>query len=178
VKYNTDVKKIPYLKEVVITTIMCGNCDYKYSDVMITSQDKPMEYKIKVNCLDDLTIRVIRSSTATIELLELGIKIEPASAADAFISNIEGVLVRTYDAIENVKRFSDEPEKIKKSEELLEKINGLRNGEGEVTLIIQDPMGNSGILSDMVEKRELSGDEVSGLETGLTIIDINDIKID
>ena len=76
-KYNTKILHIPYFEEIVLTTLLCENCGYKYSDVLITSQDKPMEHKFIISNLDDLNVRVIRSSSGLIEIPELGVKIEP-----------------------------------------------------------------------------------------------------
>lgn len=131
-----------------------------------------MEYKYKITIIDDMKIRVIRSSTATIELPELGIKIEPAAASEAFVSNIEGVLVRAAHIIEQAIRFTGENKKKDRGKQILKLIEQLRNGKGSATLIIKDPMGNSAIVSNKTEKRELGPTEVKSLETGITMIDL------
>jgi zinc finger protein len=175
-RYNTEVLNLPYFNEVISTTITCDKCSYKYSDILITDQKKPMEHKFKISKIADLTVRVIRSSTSTIELPELGIKIEPASAADAYISNIEGVLVRIISALEQIIKFTEDAAKRKSGEDILDKLQKLRNGDYEVTLIIRDPMGNSSIVSDKVEVRELAPEELEKLKTGMTIIDLDSDK--
>ncbi len=158
------------------TTIICKNCSYRFSDILIMDQKKPMEHKFKIRSIDDMNVRVIRSSTATVELPELGIKIEPASAAEAYISNIEGVLVRVIDAVQTALDFSNEPEKKELGKKLLEQLSDLRSGQSEASIIIKDPMGNSGIVSDRTEVRELTPEEANILETGMTIIDLNSNK--
>jgi zinc finger protein len=172
-KYNTEVLNLPYFNEVISTTITCDSCNYKYSDILITDQKKPMEHKFKIRKVEHMTVRVIRSSTSTVEIPELGIKIEPASAADAYISNIEGVLVRIITALEQIIKFTDDPDKKQAGNDLLDKLHKLRNGNFEVTLIIKDPMGNSSIVGEEVEIRELTPDELKTLETGLTVIDLD-----
>jgi zinc finger protein len=174
--YNTEVLNLPYFNEVITTTLTCDKCSYKYSDILITDQKKPMEHKFKISKVEDLTVRVIRSSTSTVEMPELGIKIEPASAADAYISNIEGVLVRIITALEQIIKFTDNPEKKQAGNDILEKMQRIRNGDYEVTLIIKDPMGNSSIVSDETEVRELTPEELKTLETGMTIIDLDSDK--
>ncbi len=131
-----------------------------------------MEYKYQITNEDDLNVRVIRSSTATIEIPELDIKLEPASASEAFISNIEGVLVRMSGAVEFAKKFTQNEEKKARAQKLLNRIDQLRKGHGKATIIIKDPLGNSGIVSDKTEKRELTSEELEMLETGITFIDL------
>ena len=171
-KNNNEILNLPYFEEVLSTTIFCEQCNYKFSDILITSQKQPMEHKFTLRSEKDLNVRVIRSTTATIELPELDIKIEPATASEAFISNIEGVLVRVASAVEQVGNFSTEPDKKEQSKKIIKKIEQLRKGIGSITVIIRDPMGNSGIISDRTEKRELTVDEINALQTGMIIIDL------
>ena len=152
---------------------MCDKCNYKFSDVLITNQNEPMEHKYKITAEKDMYVRVIRSSTATIELPELGIKIEPGTVSEAFISNIEGVLVRALNIIEQANRFSKDETKTSCADDLIQRIEDLRNGKGSATIIIKDPMGNSAIISEKTEKRYLSREETESLETGMTIFEIS-----
>jgi zinc finger protein len=170
-RINTEIINIPYFNEVLSTTINCDKCDHKYSDTLITEQNKPMEHKLVISSVEDMKIRVIRSSSGTVELPELGIKIEPGIASEAYISNIEGVLVRVSEVLEQAHRFFGKKKNNKTAKNLLKKIRDLQNGVGRATIIIKDPMGNSAILSEKVETRELTPDEIKMLETGLTIID-------
>jgi zinc finger protein len=134
-----------------------------------------MEHKLEISSVDDMNIRVIRSSTAMIELPEFEIKIEPGSASEAYISNIEGVLVRISDVIEQADRFTENNEKNLKVKELLTRIEELRKGIGRATLILSDPMGNSAIISDKTKSRELGPDEIKVLETGLTVFEVSGV---
>jgi zinc finger protein len=171
-KYSTELIKIPYFEEVVLTTLLCENCSYKYSDLIITSQNKPMEHKFIISNINDLNVRVIRSSSGLVEIPELGVKIEPVTAAESFISNIEGILVRIKSAVEQAERNEDNLRKKKHAQRLLVKIDKLRNGKGKATVLIKDPLGNSAILSKKTQKRELTSEEAQLLETGIVIFDI------
>ena len=172
-KYATEVLHLPYFDEVLSTTIICDRCNYKYSDILITNQNKPMEHKFEIDGKDDLFVRVIRSSSATIELPAWGIKIEPKSASEAFISNIEGVLVRVLDVLAQTQKFAETPAKKLRAKKIIDQIEKLRNGDGCTTIILKDPLGNSAILADKTETRELSPEELKKLETGIKIIDIS-----
>jgi zinc finger protein len=126
--------------------------------------------------MDDLNVRVIRSSSATIEIPELGIMIEPATGAESFISNIEGLLNRVAENVNQAIKLTPEPKKKQKGRELLNRIEDVKRGKTELTIIISDPMGNSGIESDKTEERELTPEEIRNLETGITIIDVSKSK--
>ena len=132
-----------------------------------------MEHKFCISTKSDLTVRVIRSTSATIYIPELRITIEPASASEAIISNIEGILVRVRSAVEQAGSFAEDSNKKEKAKQLLKKIDQLSSGEGSATIIIKDPMGNSGIISEKTKTRELTADEVKSLETGMTVIDLD-----
>lgn len=126
---------------------------------------------IKVENEKDLNVKVFRSSSSTLIVPELSVKIEPGSYAQGFITNIEGILER----IENVLKSQLELQKCKKLErikELIEKIKRMRNGKEKFTLIIKDPFGNSGIVSEKVKKRKLSKKELKNLKTGTIVLDL------
>lgn len=174
--YNTEVLQIPYFDEVLSTTISCDNCNYRFSDVFITKQNKPIEYKLKITAKSDLSSRVVRSSSATIEIPELGVKIEPAAASEAFVTNVEGILTRVADVVSQAKKYAEDEKTEKKAENLLEQIKALKKGMGEVTIIIKDPLGNSVIVNKKAKTRELEQEELDTLKTGMTIIDVDSNK--
>ena len=47
-----------------------------------------------VDSPEDLAIRVVRSMSASLEVPELGVRIDPGPACQGFVSNVEGVLDR------------------------------------------------------------------------------------
>ena len=177
IRLNTEPLNIPYFDDVINSTIYCKNCNYKHSDLLITSQKEPLEYSFEISSIDDMCVRVIRSSTATIELPDLGIKIEPGAASDAFVSNIEGILVRVSDVIQQALNFTDNMKKKAKAEKLLKIIKDLRAGKITATVIIKDPMGNSAIVSKKSKTRKLSLKETKELKTGMIIFELNDKQI-
>ena len=175
-KYNTEIIQIPYFNQAMSTTLFCENCNYRYSDILILDQKKPMEHKFEINSIDDMSVRVIRSATATVELPEFGIKIEPAAASEGYVSNIEGVLVRMRDAIKTAIKFIDDNDKKDLGTDMIQKLEKLRSGNGVATIIIKDPMGNSSIISEKTKSRELAPEEIEKLETGINIIDLSKEK--
>ncbi len=84
---------------------------------------------------------VIKSSTAKIEIPELGITIEPGPSAQAYISTVEGVLYRVLEVLEAYP-MENRVKYERKKEEVMNAING----ESRFTFILEDPYGNSLII--------------------------------
>jgi zinc finger protein len=89
--------------------------------------------------------------SASIEIPELGVRIDPGPTCQGFVSNIEGVLDRIVHAIGSAIIDGDAEER-EMARLLLEKIARIKRGELPVTLILEDPSGNSAIVSDSAEK--------------------------
>jgi zinc finger protein len=116
---------------------------------------------------------VVRSTSGTIRIPELGVTIEPGPASQAFITNLEGVLRRVADIVRVAMKWNEEDEeKVKRCEWILERIDNVIDGDEELTIILEDPFGNSLILSDESFKERLSELEAKELKTGLTVIEL------
>lgn len=147
--------EIPYFGKIVNMLVKCENCGYKHTDFMFLEEHEPVRLEIEVSGAEDLQIRVARSSQATITIPELGISVKPVTMGDAFISNVEGVFTRIIDIIMQLCRDA-QPEEKKNLMEILKKIGLTRAGKLKIRLIIEDPTGNSKIISDKVKKRVIS----------------------
>jgi len=166
---------IPFFGEVMYTCTQC-KCGFRYADTFILSQREPTRFTYKVQSANDMNVRVIRSTSGTIRIPELEIIVEPGPASDSYISNIEGVLCRIENVLGMVSRWTDEtPETIQKAHELLESVEHVKMGEMEITLIIEDPLGNSAIVSEKVCKELLSSKEVDKLKTGVIVLEKEDL---
>ena len=166
-KWHPD--NIPFFGEIMNITSQC-DCGFRYSDTLILSQSDPVRYELKVSCQDDINARVVRSTSGTIRIPELGVDIEPGPASEAFVSNIEGVLDRVKEILGTVVRWNEEGKK-ERALELLDTIEQIIAGETEVTVIIEDPMGNSAIISDNAVFRELTKEEASCLKSGMIVFE-------
>jgi zinc finger protein len=109
-----------------------------------------------------------------VQIPELGVIVEPGSGSEAFISNVEGVLCRVEEVIQMATKWScTDPEKFELGNRLLELIDAVRRGEQKMTLIIDDPFGNSVIVSPQARRRALSKSEADGLKTGMITVDVS-----
>jgi len=168
---------IPHFGETMVIAGIC-DCGFRHSDTILLTQKEPVRFTLPVTSIEDLNARVIRSSSGTLHIPELGVDIEPGFASESYISNVEGVL----DRIEGVVGFatrsareaesSESPECIRKGEEILEKINLARNGRFPLTIIIEDPLGNSAIDHEKAVKSTLPDEDAAHLKTGMIIVDV------
>ncbi|MHC1600025.1 MAG: ZPR1 zinc finger domain-containing protein [Candidatus Methanospirareceae archaeon] len=136
--------EIPLFGEIMIFTAVCASCGYRSTDVMLLSEEKRKRCEMVISSADDVNAIVVRSSSGTIEIPELGVIVEPKSG-EAFISTVEGVLKR----VENVaEMLSKDGTSKKRADEVLKRIDEIKLGKASMTLIIDDPTGNSAIISD------------------------------
>lgn len=136
--------EIPFFGEIMIFTAVCASCGFRATDVMVLSEEKRKRCEMVVSSAEDVNAIVVRSSSGTIEIPELGVSVEPKSG-EAFISTVEGVLKR----VENVvKMLSKDGTSKKRADEVLKQIDEIKSGKASMTLIIDDPTGNSAIIPD------------------------------
>ncbi len=172
--YRAEELDLPHFGKCLETTIICKNCGFRHADVMMLEVHDAMEYKVSIESEEDMYIKVVRSTSGTLLIPEIGAKLEPGPLSEAFITNVEGVLNRFVDIL--VQIMHDSPEKKDAVLEVLRKIGYIRHGRMKATLIIKDPLGNSAIISDKTEKRKLSEEEIKELKLGEFAIDINALR--
>ena len=164
--------EIPYFGEHTQLTILCPSCGWKHTDFIPAEGKKPGAFSLNINNSEMLSVRIIRSSSCTVRISELGLEVEPGGATTGYVSNIEGVLNRFEDAIRLMYRqskLSNEKEIVENCEKLFEKIKQVKNGEKSVVLTLLDPMGHSQILHKDAVARNLTEEEMEDLEVGPVI---------
>jgi len=149
IEYIYQTENIPYFSDILIISALCGSCGYKYVDTQLLTDKEPVRFELKVDSAEDLAIRVIRSMSASLEVPELGVRIDPGPACQGFVSNVEGVLDRIENIVKGALTWGDEEEQ-KNARTLLNKIDQVKDGSLSVTLILEDRCGNSAIISDKV----------------------------
>ena len=142
-----DVKDIPYFGKCYLFSMNCSTCNYNKFDVEAEERKEPTRYTFEVKNKKDLDVRIVKSSEATIKIPNLKLSVTPGPASEGYISNIEGVLERFKKVIESERDSADDDETIKKAKNLLKKLWKVMLGEISVKIIIEDPSGNSAIIS-------------------------------
>ena len=166
---------VPYFNDLALFVMECPECNFNHSDIFTTESRKPTRWTLIVDELLLLRSRVVRSSSGTIRIPEFGIDVEPGPGAESFVSNVEGVLHRLRSGVETAIMFSQTDEQEAEGKKILKKIDHALEGELSFTLIIEDPVGVSGILPDdlrKVKQEELSLEEASLLRGAPTWLDV------
>ncbi len=158
---------IPFFNELAMFSMDCPECNFSHSDVFSAEQRKPARFTLEVNDPSLLRARVVRSGSGTIRLPDFGIDVEPGPAAESFITNVEGVLIRVKSVVQTAIGFADNPEEKVRGIEILVSIDRALEGDIPFSLIMEDPVGVSGIIVDDMSKvkyEELSQEEASTLK--------------
>lgn len=146
--------EVPYFGKVFLFSMKCEGCKYYKADVEAESQKEPCKYTFEVQSKEDLNVRVVKSSEATVKIPFVG-DIMPGPASEGYVTNIEGIVNKIKDQIESLKN-SEEDEALKnKAKNLLKKIMKVLWGEEKIKIIIEDPTGNSAIISEKAVKSKL-----------------------
>ena len=162
--------EIPHFGNVLETTILCENCGFKHSDIISLEQNDPARYTLEI-CKYTLSTRVVRSQSATVSIPEIGVKVEPGPKSEGYVTNVEGILTRFEGAVKTALKMFEDAESQKNAKATLAEIQELIKGNGTATLIIDDPFGQSNIVSDDVIISEIPSEELKDLKTGFSHIE-------
>jgi zinc finger protein len=145
---------VPYFGKVFLFSMNCTNCKYHKSDVECAEQKPPAKYTIDITSEEDMKIRVVRSSEGTVKIPHIG-SIEPGPASDGYVTNVEGILQRMKEQIEKLRDEEEDEEIQKKAKNMLKKLGRVMWGQESLKMTIEDPTGNSAIISDKAVKGKL-----------------------
>ncbi|WP_409201058.1 ZPR1 zinc finger domain-containing protein [Methanobrevibacter sp. DSM 116169] len=162
--------EIPHFGKVLETTILCDKCNYKHNDVIALEHNDPAKYELDITN-ETISSRVVRSQSATVSIPELGLKVEPGPKSEGYVSNVEGVITRFEDAVKRALKLFCDGESLENAEKILIKLEELKEGKIKAKLIIEDPFGQSNIVSPDTITTPLSEEELKNLKTGFTIIE-------
>ena len=173
-QFSWETQDIPYFGEAMLIAGVC-ECGFRHSDTILLTQKEPVRNTLAVQTIEDLNVRVIRSSSGTIRVPELGVDVEPGYASDSYVSNVEGVLDRIEEIVcfaTSQARAAENQDGARRGEEILESIALARKGEFPITLIIEDPLGNSAIASEKVKVSPLTDEDMARLQTGIMLLEV------
>lgn len=146
--------EIPYFGKVYLFSMTCSNCKYHKADVESLEEKEPCRYTFEISSEEDMKVRVVKSSEATVKIPHIT-TITPGHASQGFVSNIEGILRRVKAQIETLKETAEDDEDRKKAKNLLNKLMKIMWGQEKQKIIIEDPSGNSAIISERAVKEKL-----------------------
>lgn len=165
---------IPHFPDATQLIFECASCGFKHSDFLIGRTHDPKRYTLSVADEDAVNARVVRSSSGTIRIPELGVLIEPGPASDAYVSNVEGVLARIESIIVQLHHDAETEAIRAECDDRLAKVRSARDGAFACTFILEDPFGNSAVLHDKARAEDMRVQEAARLKTGAYVVDLDD----
>ena len=145
---------VPHFGKTALFSMSCSNCKFHKADVESLDRKEPCRYTFEISSEKDLNVKVIKSSEATVKIPHIT-TITPGPASIGYISNIEGIFNRVKHQIEVAMDTAEEEEDKKKAKNLLKKITRIMWGQESQKIIIEDPSGNSAIISDKAVKEKM-----------------------
>jgi len=146
--------EVPYFGKLVLFSMTCSNCKYHKSDIEALEVKEPCKHTFEISSEKDMKVRIVKSSYATVKLPHIT-TITPGSASQGFVTNIEGILNRVKYQIESAKENAEDNADKKKAKNLLKKLTKIMWGQEKQKIILEDPTGNSAIISEKTEKTKL-----------------------
>ena len=143
-----DEMDIPYFGKTYIFSMKCDSCNYAQSDVEAEDKKDPCKIEFTVENKKDLTVRIVKSSEASVKIPQLKMSVDPGVASEGYVSNVEGLLERFKKILEGERDNADDEDVRKKAKNLLKKLWKVELGEESLKIIIEDPSGNSAIISE------------------------------
>lgn len=150
---------IPHFPDILLVSIACDACGFRHTDTIILGEGDPVRWTVRVEEPGDLAIRVAWSMTGKIEIPELGLAVEPGTACEGFVTNIEGVLSRFEQAVETILANPESEDERAAALRMVETIAAAREVAFPFTVILEDPAGNSALVSEKAEKMLLDQGE-------------------
>lgn len=146
--------EVPYFGKLFLFSMTCSNCRYHKSDIEAAERKEPCKYTFEISSEKDMKVRLVKSAEATVKIPHIA-TITPGPASQGFVTNIEGILNRIKYQIETARDTAEDNDDKKKAKNLLKKLLKITWGQEKQKIIIEDPSGNSAIISDKAEKSGL-----------------------
>ena len=145
---ETDV---PYFGKMYIFSMQCEECGYRKSDVESAEQKEPCRYTLEISQEEDLNARVVKSSEGTVKIPHI-MTIESGPESEGYITNIEGLLTRVKKVLESSYEAEEEDDNKNKLKNMIKKLSKVLACHESIKITIEDPTGNSAIISNKVVK--------------------------
>jgi len=146
--------EVPYFGKLFIFSMHCDGCKYHKSDLEAAERREPCKYVFEVNGKEDLQVRVIKSSEGLVKFERVG-EIEPGTASEGYVTNIEGLIQRIKEQIEKIRDLEEDEEMKKKAKNHVKKLQNVLWGSDTLKITIEDPSGNSAIISEKAKRSKL-----------------------
>lgn len=150
-EYQRD---IPFFGPTFFFSMDCTHCGYHKADLESAEKRDPVKYTLDITEESDLKARVVKSANATIKIPHIG-EIEGSETSNGYVTNVEGILNRLKKITEDLRDNTEDKSEQTKAKNILKKIGRILWGRDKAKLILQDPAGNSAVISDKAKKEKL-----------------------
>lgn len=150
-----NTREVPFFGICHLFSMNCSTCKYHKADVEAEAKHAKAKYTFELSSEEDLKVRVIKSSNATVKIGNIA-TIEPGEAANGYITNIEGLLNRITKQIESLRELAKgdgDDAAYKKAKNHLKKLQRALWGQEKLKIVVDDPSGNSAIISEKAVKK-------------------------
>lgn len=144
--------EVPHFGQVILESGRCESCGFRWTDVTVAEAGKGKKLRLRVRGDRELRALVVKSSSASVIMPELGVEIRPGPASLGYITTVEGIVRKVLEHVPS-ECFSEGSE----CYDVVKTLEDAADGKIEFTLILEDPLGRSGIKGDgvTVEEEEL-----------------------
>lgn len=122
--------RIPYYKELVISSFDCPHCNYKNNQLDPAIEIKPQGVRMSLDIenKEDLNRYVITTDYTSIQVLDLDFEIPPMSQRSQ-VTTVEGIIAKTIKNLSEQKKVIDltHPEIASKMEVVINGLIGIKN---------------------------------------------------
>lgn len=139
--------EIPHFKEIILMAYLCNYCGYKSTEIKSGGAiaEKGRSYTLTVTDEDDLNRDVLKSDTASLNVPEIGLEVQPGILGGTF-TTVEGILQKARETLRGNAPFSGDSmteESKEKLEQWFTNFDELLSLKKEFTFILSDPAANS-----------------------------------
>ncbi len=149
-----DRREIPFFGPVHIFSMSCTACKFHKADIEVESKQDPVKYTFDVESEDDLKVRIVKSSEARVKIPRI-VDIRPGPASNGYITNVEGIINRVLNKIKSARENAEDPAEKKQAKRHIKKLQKVLWGQDKLKLIVEDPSGNSAIVSERAKVSKL-----------------------
>ncbi|KAL8731608.1 MAG: hypothetical protein Q9166_003296 [cf. Caloplaca sp. 2 TL-2023] len=160
---NLQLLNIPYFKQVVVSAVMCLNCNYRSSDVKTGGEIPRLGKRIYLDVREPLDLQrdILKSETCYLKIEEVDVEVAPGTMGGRF-TTVEGLLTQIRDDTRGTVFDTDDeegaggdsmPEEKRKAwTAFFDRIDKAIKGELQYTILLEDPLGNSYVQNPWAPK--------------------------
>ncbi|XP_072947049.1 zinc finger protein ZPR1 [Epargyreus clarus] len=149
---NMKLTKIPHFKEVVIMATLCDACGHRTNEVKSGGgvEEKGVRFEVRIASKEDFSRDILKSETCSLSIPELEMEVGGRALGGRFTTP-EGLLQAAITQLRAAPALGDAPLPSSNAlERFIDKVEEVLEGQRAITLILDDPAGNSYVqnLSD------------------------------